>query len=58
MFAARCATRDRLTLISLADIEEMRNTPSGIEISYRCPCGEPGFLLTGRGSRCTHEREV
>ena len=58
MFAAHCGSTDRLTLLTLTDIEELRHTSEGIEISYRCPCGEPGLLLTGRGSRRTHDREV
>ena len=61
MFAVRCPDRDGLVLMSLLDLEELRNTVSGIEVSYRCPGGERGTWLTGRGARrphCQHRLKV
>ncbi len=50
--------RERLSVLGLTDLEELRNSSAGIEFTYRCPCDEPAILLTGRGSRRAHDREA
>ncbi len=51
VFAAHCPDHDTLVLLSLVDLEELRHTPGGIEVRFRCDCGHGGAVVTGRDSR-------
>ena len=56
MLAVRCPERDTLVLLSLVDLEELRNTAGGIEIRYRCSDGHRGRHSTGRARRTDTEK--
>jgi hypothetical protein len=48
MFAIHCPNADARVLIWISQIAGLRNTDHGIEVAFRCWCGEPAVLLTGR----------
>lgn len=48
MFARHCSACTRRQLIFPSQITELVNTEHGIEVHYRCWCGAPQALLTGK----------
>lgn len=48
MFAPFCPVHGTRVLLFAHNIESMRNTPSGIDVYYRCNCGHNGIWHTGR----------
>lgn len=51
MFAVHCPTHDARVLIWTSGVERVRNTDAGIEVDWRCTCGQRGTWLTGRKAR-------
>lgn len=51
MFVVHCAQHGTRVLIFSSGVERIRNTPEGIEVDYRCTCGQRGTWRTGRRSR-------
>lgn len=52
MFSVYCPGHREIVLIWTSGIEQIVNTPEGIEVRYHCTCGYRGVWLTGRRSRC------
>jgi hypothetical protein len=50
MFAVYCPRHRRAVLLSASDITAVHNREEGIEVHWRCSCGEEGMLWTGPGS--------
>jgi hypothetical protein len=48
MFDDWCDHEGRRVLLFASNITGLRNTADGIEVAYRCHCGRPGTVLTGR----------
>ena len=51
MFAVHCPSHGSRVLIFSSGVERVRNTERGIEVDYRCTCGQRGTWLTGRAAR-------
>ncbi len=51
MFSVHCPRHGSLVLLSYLEIEEMRNTTGGINVTYTCTCGHRGMWQTGRRHR-------
>lgn len=51
MFTVHCAQHGSRVLIFSSGVERVRNTEQGIEVDYRCTCGERGTWRTGRAQR-------
>lgn len=47
MFSVHCPRHGSLVLLSYLDIEEMRNTTTGIDVTFTCTCGHRGTWQTG-----------
>jgi hypothetical protein len=50
MFDIHCSACDRHTMLSPARVLGIVNDEAGIHVVYRCWCGEPGVLHTGRAA--------
>jgi hypothetical protein len=50
MFDINCAACGRHELIGATRVIAVINRGSGIHVIYRCSCGEPGVLQTGRAA--------
>lgn len=48
MFTVHCPRHRTEVLLFVRDIVTLRNTDQGIELHWRCRCGETGWFLTGR----------
>ncbi len=48
MFDIHCTACDRRAMLSPARVLGIVNDDAGIHVVYRCWCGEPGVLHTGR----------
>jgi hypothetical protein len=48
MFTVHCSTHGGRVLLGARSIVEVANTAAGIELHWRCHCGERGMVLTGR----------
>jgi hypothetical protein len=57
MFDVFCPTCEARVLLTPRRIEQMRNTPEGIVVSWRCWCGTRGELRTGRSTEATPKPE-
>lgn len=55
MFAVHCPSHGSRVLIFNSGVERVRNTERGIEVDYRCSCGQRGTWLTGRATRRREE---
>ncbi len=51
MFSVHCPRHGSLVLLSYLEIDEMRNTTGGINVTYTCTCGHRGTWQTGRRHR-------
>lgn len=51
MFSVYCPGHRDIVLIWTSGIEQIVNTPEGIEVRYHCTCGYRGVWLTGRRSQ-------
>lgn len=51
MLSVHCPRHGSPVLLSYLNVEEMRNTTSGIQVTYRCTCGHRGTWQTGRRHR-------
>jgi hypothetical protein len=51
MFSVHCAGHGSDVLLSASCVEAIVNTPTGILVRWRCPCGTRGTLRTGRARR-------
>jgi hypothetical protein len=49
-FAVDCPRHNARVLLFTRDVTEVRTTPGGIEVHYRCFCGHGGVWLTGSAS--------
>jgi hypothetical protein len=47
MFSVFCPGHDSEVLLTPRSIDEITNTPNGIELKWHCPCGSRGTVLTG-----------
>ena len=47
MFSVYCPRHGSLVLLSHLGIDEMRNTRTGINVTYTCTCGHHGTWNTG-----------
>lgn len=50
MFDVYCPGHGSRVILFTRDIEAVLNSPEGIEVHYRCPCGHRGVWRTGRAS--------
>ena len=50
MFTVHCARHESRVLIFSSGVERIRNTDQGIEVDYRCTCGQRGTWRTGRAA--------
>ena len=50
MFSAFCPRDACTVLLPLSSIEAVHNGPDGIDVHYRCTCGEVGVWRTGAAS--------
>lgn len=48
MFDVFCPRHGAQVLLSVGNVEELRNTDRGIEVRFRCHCGHRGTWVTGR----------
>lgn len=48
MFDLYCPDHGSRVLLFSRDIQDIRNTPEGIAVDYRCFCGYRGVWHTGR----------
>jgi hypothetical protein len=51
MFAIHCPTLDDVVLIWAAWLRGIRNSPRGIEVTFRCACRADAVWLTGSAVR-------
>lgn len=51
MLAVRCDETGGRALVFSGDVNAIDNTDRGMTVRYRCACGRPGMLVTGRGIR-------
>ena len=47
MFSVFCARHGRPVLLPLSRIVSVHNGPEGIDVHFRCSCGEAGVWRTG-----------
>lgn len=47
-FAVQCPGHGSSVLMFEHNIQGVVNTPTGIDVHYRCPCGHRGVWHTGR----------
>ncbi|HSJ33583.1 MAG TPA: hypothetical protein VLB85_00810 [Acidimicrobiia bacterium] len=48
MIAVFCDEIHRRVLVPLDDVEAIRGADGRLTVGYRCACGRPGEMLTGR----------
>ena len=48
MFTIHCPRHEAEVILFAGNIVGLRNTLAGIELAWRCHCGETGTLTTGR----------
>ena len=53
MFSIQCPRHQARVLLGLDAITALVPTPEGIEVHWRCTCGQTGVWLTGSGRRRT-----
>lgn len=51
MFSVYCDEYGKEVLLSTRAVSSMRNTSEGIVLYYRCACGQPGVMTTGRKAK-------
>jgi len=51
MFAAHCSGHGRTVLVFPSSISALEHRPDGVEVRWRCVCGETGTTLIPRRSR-------
>ncbi len=49
MFSVECPRHRARVLLSPESIVALVSAPDGIELHWRCTCGQTGVLLTGAG---------
>ena len=48
LFAVFCPSHETKVLMTEYNVTDVHNSPSGIEVHYRCSCGHEGVWETGR----------
>jgi hypothetical protein len=51
MFDAYCPDHGHTVLLGHRNVDDVRNTESGIEVHLTCHCGAHLVVVTGRGQR-------
>ncbi len=47
MFSVYCSGHEHEVLLFASNITGITNTPGGIVVAWRCPCGTTGHWVTG-----------
>jgi hypothetical protein len=55
-FAIQCPMEQARVLIFGSQVHQLRNTHAGIEVHFRCVCGNDAVFVTGRSARREHVR--
>ena len=51
MFSFHCPNEDTEVIVWTSDIDDIVNTPEGIDVHFHCSCGFRAVLRTGAGQR-------
>ena len=53
MLAVDCDRTHSRVLVFSSDVRSVDNTADGVLVRYRCACGQPGMMVTGRRAGTT-----